>query len=450
MDNKFSLSYHNFMANKKTLFILLALGIATHFLFFGRPNQTVFDEVHFGKFVSGYYTHEYYFDIHPPLGKLMIAGFGKLFNFKPDLSAGEAGFSFANIGDKFPDSKYLALRFLPSLAGALIPAVIFLFALEMGLSRRAAFAAGMLIALENALLTQTRFMLMDGFLILFGFLALLFYFRKKMILAGVFAGLAISIKWTGLAFLAIMLILETIKIFKIYELKRIWRTAIKLVLIPILIYFAVFAIHFTILNKPGPGDAYMSPAFHSKNILKKFIELNTEMYSSNKRLTASHPYSSQWYSWPFMTRPIFYWVDSAHSAGSGQARIYFLGNPIIWWASAIGMITGLALILLRKADKRVIFLAAAYFLNLLPFIGIKRVMFLYHYLIALIFAILMLVYLIDGFGKLTASQTKNRQKIFAGLIIVSAIAFIYFAPLNYGLNLSPKAYEARVWLPSWR
>jgi len=436
MDNNFSLSYHNFMTNKKALFILIALGIVTHFLFFGHPNQTVFDEVHFGKFVSGYYTHEYYFDIHPPLGKLMIAGFGKLFNFKPE-------FSFAEIGDKFPDSKYMALRFLPSLAGALIPAVIFLFALEIGFSRQAAFAAGILIALENALLTQTRFMLMDGFLILFGFLALLFYFRKKMILAGVFAGLAISIKWTGLAFLAIMLILEAVKIFKTYELGRIWRTAVKLVLISILVYFAVFAVHFTILNESGPGDAYMNPTFHSKNILNKFIELNKEMYSSNKRLTASHPYSSQWYSWPFMARPIFYWVD-------GNSRIYFLGNPIIWWASTVGMIMGLALILFKKADKRILFLAAAYFLNLLPFIGIKRVMFLYHYLIALIFAVLMLVYLIDGFGKLTASQIKSRRKIFAGLIIISAIAFIYFAPLNYGLNLLPRAYEAKVWLSSWK
>ncbi len=424
------------MANKKALFILLVLGIATHFLFFGHPNQTAFDEVHFGKFVSGYYTHEYYFDIHPPLGKLMIAGFGKLFDFKPE-------FSFANIGDKFPDSKYLALRFLPSLAGALIPAVIFLFALEIGFSRRAAFTAGILIALENALLTQTKFILMDGFLILFGFLALLFYFRKKMILAGVFAGLAISIKWTGLTFLAIMLILETVKIFKTYELERIWRTAIKLILVPIFVYFAIFAVHFTILNKPGPGDAYMSPEFHSKNILGKFIELNIEMYSSNKRLTASHPYSSQWYTWPFMARSIFYWVD-------GNSRIYFLGNPIIWWASTVGMIISLALILLKKADKKIVFLTTAYFLNLLPFIGIKRVMFLYHYLIALIFAVLMLVYLIDGFGKLTASQTKNRRKIFAGLIIASTIAFIYFAPLNYGFNLSLKAYEARIWFPGWK
>src|SRR3989344_3830272 len=139
------------------LWLLLAIGLATHFVFFGHPNQTVFDEVHFGKFISGYYTQEYYFDIHPPLGKLMIAGFAKLFNFKPE-------FSFTQIGEKFPDNKYLALRFLPSLAGALLPAVIFLLALQLKFTPRAAFMAGFLVAIENALLVQTHYILMDGFL----------------------------------------------------------------------------------------------------------------------------------------------------------------------------------------------------------------------------------------------------------------------------------------------
>src|SRR3989344_1934712 len=153
--------------NKKTAVLaLLAISALTHFVFFGHPDETVFDEVHFGKFISAYYTHEYYFDIHPPLGKLVLAGFGKLFDFKPE-------FSFAEIGEKFPDNKYMALRFLPILAGTLLPLVIFLLLLELNVSRMAAFFGGLFISIVNALITQSHYILLDSFLLLFGFTSIL-------------------------------------------------------------------------------------------------------------------------------------------------------------------------------------------------------------------------------------------------------------------------------------
>ena len=69
-------------------------------------------------------------------------------------------------------------------------------------------------------------------------------------------------------------------------------------------------------------------------------------------------------------------------------------------------------------------------------------MFLYHYLTGLIFAILILVYLIE--------KQEHARKIFIGLAVASVAAFIYFAPLSYGLPLSPESYNTRVWLQSWR
>src|SRR3989338_5412551 len=134
------------MASKLNLLIILFIAsIGVHFAFFGHPNETVFDEVHFGKFVSAYYTHEFYFDIHHALGKIMIAGFAKLSNFKPE-------FAFANIGEPYPNKQYLVLRFLPTLASSILPLIIFLLLLEMGIPLFVAFVGGFLILLENALL----------------------------------------------------------------------------------------------------------------------------------------------------------------------------------------------------------------------------------------------------------------------------------------------------------
>src|SRR3989338_10701939 len=153
--------------NKKTLIIIiLALSLFTHFILFGHYNQTVFDEVHFGKFLSGYFTHEYFFDIHPPLGKLLLSGVGYITGFEP-------GFSFAEIGQQFPNKDYLWLRLLPTLAGMLLPIVVFFLVLEMGMSKLAAFFAGIAAALDGALLVQSRFILLDSFLLIFGFSGIL-------------------------------------------------------------------------------------------------------------------------------------------------------------------------------------------------------------------------------------------------------------------------------------
>src|SRR3989344_5561865 len=460
------------MDKKYYLLILLGLGLATHFIFFSHPNQTVFDEVHFGKFISGYYTHEYFFDIHPPLGKLMIAGFAKLFDFKP-------GFAFTDIGNQYPDQQYMILRFLPSLAGALLPAIIFLLALEIGLAPLYALTAGMLIVLDNAILTQSIYILMDAFLLSFGFASLLFYFKyrngkgnKHLILFTIFASLAASIKWTGLGFFALPFIFEFFSFLKNRQYKSIFKLAI-LPLIAFLIYFAFFAIHLKILNKSGTGDAFMSMGFRKTlignqvpedqsvikaNLFQKFSQLNIEMYKANQGLNAGHPYGSAWYTWPLMSRPIFYWVGSTSSPQvNGQSRIYLMGNPTIWWATTLAVVFLLTSYIYYgfKNSLKFIptFLIAGYILNLLPFIGVKRVMFLYHYFTALIFSILILVYLLDKHDSTSLLRQSSGQVItrksskwvIGALIALSTMTFTYFAPLSYGLSLSPRAYELRVW-----
>src|SRR3989344_8356985 len=160
------------MRKHLAIILVLVASITVHFAFFGYPKETVFDEVHFGKFVSGYFTHEYFFDIHPPLGKLIISGAAKIVGFQP-------GFSFANIGEVFPDTIYLWLRLLPTLAGTLLPVVIFLLALELGFSKAGATGAALLVVFEGALLIQSRFMLLDAFLLLFGFGAWWLYAKYR-------------------------------------------------------------------------------------------------------------------------------------------------------------------------------------------------------------------------------------------------------------------------------
>lgn len=446
--------------------IIIVLSIATHFAFFGHPNSTVFDEVHFGKFISGYLNHEYFFDIHPPLGKLMISGVAKISGYK-------TGFDFKEIGEKYPDNSYIWLRLLPVIAGTLLPLVIYFLAKNLKFSTIASFAAALFIIFENAILGQSSFILLDSMLLLFGFLGLLLFLiarRRNSIwiylLAFISLSFSLSIKWTGAAFLGLAIIIEIVDFIKhridFRPIPNFWPRILIIIFLPITIYFAIFSIHFALLNKSGEGDAFMSKGFQKtlsgnsyandpdikpENILLKFAELNIEMYRSNGRITDQHPYASKWYTWPMMAKPIYYWNEAQ---GTNEAKIYLFGNPVIFWGSFSGIVILLLDCLfffkeMCRKFKTIIFILVGFILNYLPFVFITRPMFLYHYLTALVFAILALCFVID-----LVQNTRKKIIIFVIILGIAIASFFFFSPLTYGLTLSPKSFQTRLWTNNWQ
>lgn len=96
-----------------------------------------FDEVHFGKFAAFYILGEYYFDVHPPLAKLMLGAAGWFSGF-------DGNFNFENIGDSYSEHHvpYVGIRALPATLGALTVPIIYAIMKESGYSTIiAAFSA---------------------------------------------------------------------------------------------------------------------------------------------------------------------------------------------------------------------------------------------------------------------------------------------------------------------
>jgi len=410
--------------------ILLVASVLLHFIFIAQPSEVVFDEVHYGKYINGYLTGEFFYNIHPPLGTLLLGVGSWLGGYQ------EATYTFESIGQDLEHSASIALRLLPAFAGSLLPVVLYFFARSLGLSLLPSFFVGLFVLLDNALLVHSRFALVDMFLLLFGFLGLAFFFRRQILLASIFIGLSLSIKWTGLAFLGVagLILLFDIIGKKVHYTKLLW-----LIVVPPLLYVATFALHFSFLSNPGPGDIFMSQEFleGKKSFVEKTVELNKLYYTTNRDLTFEHPYASKWYAWPAMTRPIFYWAGD-------NAKIYLLGNPIVWWSSALSVALFFLFFLFRNywKDRIALILALGYVASFLPFVFINRVLFLYHYFTPLIFSIVMLSYII--------SKEKHANKIYVALFVLAFVAFIYFTPLTYGLKQSPEQYENRVWFESWR
>jgi len=270
------------------------------------PAAVVFDEVYFKVYAGDYLTRSYYFDPHPPLGKLLLGGWAWLAHLNPAALTGS--------------DPAVVLRVLPAIAGALIIPVFYAFLRTLGASRRVATLGAALLLLDNALLVESRFILIDSMLILFGLAAVTCFLaarhrtgRARMALiasSAVLAGLSASTKWTGLTALGLsgfVWLTDQIRRPRHIAWKARMFEALMLVLAPALVYLAVFWIHFSLLTHTGQGDAFMSPRFQSTLIgtatyepsvhmsfWNKFIDLNKAMQASEQTLkTATHPYGSK-------------------------------------------------------------------------------------------------------------------------------------------------------------
>jgi len=450
------------------IWVLTALALLTRLWQLGVPHALVFDELYFRQFASDYLSGHFFFDIHPPFVKLLFAGIGMLFR----LTAAQV--QSGTPGD-------VILRTLPALAGAALVPLMYVIMRQLGLGRRMAAFGALLVLADNALLVESRFVLMDSLLLLFGMGAFSAYLYLRritgnwrwlwVVVVAVLLGMLVSTKWTGLAIAGLLFATWMIdSVVRRTPWQRIVGEGVLALLIMATIYICSFAVSFALLTHSGDGDAFMSQRFQSTlvgskyydpnvhmSLWEKIVELNSEMYTAQSSLEGvTHPYSTKWYSWPFEIRGVYYWEGATLSNGA-QGNIYLLGNPAVWWLSTIGMFAALVVWLTKPAwlgrrHKQIAFLLTGYALNFVPFAFIDRPMFLYHYLFALLFAIMLTCVMLSlafdwqrrRYGRKVVAQT------YWLLVAIVVLGFLFFLPLSYGWPMSPSDLQLHMWLPSWR
>lgn len=178
------------------------------------------------------------------------------------------------------------MRFFPAMLGlALIPLTFFtLLALRMSLA--SALLGALLITFDNALIAQSRLILLDSYLVFFTALTIYFWVRfanldaegraftrawwQYLLLTGTALGAAFSCKWVGLFTIAtiglgtlrqLWLLLGNLKVTPRMWIKHFAARTLGLIITPTLFYMAMFQIHFMILNRSGDGDGFMSSEF---------------------------------------------------------------------------------------------------------------------------------------------------------------------------------------------
>jgi dolichyl-phosphate-mannose-protein mannosyltransferase len=451
------------------LIVISVFSALMHFWHLFTPNVVAWDEIHFERHAGHYLAGTHYFDVHPPLGKLLFAAEARFFGIPASTLLGGAPAT--------------ALRILPALLGALVAPLVYVLLRQLGAARRVATLGAFAVLFENALLVDMRLALLEPFLISFGLCAITLFLAARhrqasqrlalLALSAVFAGCAISVKWTGASALGVIL---TTWLFDVWSTrparppaKRMTGELSLMVGIPIVIYVASFAIHFALLRHSGVDDAVMSGRFRATlignpayvpearmSLFAKLRDVHRAMARGNRTLEyVVHPASSPWYTWPIMKHPILFW----QSGTQPRSSLILLGNPVVWWGGGIAVLVAGALLWrrrdrLRRHQFAIAFLVGGFLLNYVPFIAIRRVMYLYHYLFSLVWLAALAVMGLsvvaswnepgdDVLCRFTSRRSAILYWSVAGAVLVG---FLFFLPFTYGWPLGQAAYDARFWV----
>jgi len=386
---KFSLAEYKWHILLGLTVVAIVLGVWARAYNLGYPNKQVFDEVYFPVFANNYLHRIPVFDVHPPLGKFFIAVGIALFGNIP-----------------------FGWRILPLLFG--IANIWLMAAIWWALFKDKVGAAIMafLIAIDGIFIIYSRTGLMDG--ILFFFIFFSFYLMVKLkpttpiIWVATVLGLTASMKWVGLAILVPVAYLSLRR-------KR-WGEFLFCLPWAAFVYMAV-VVAGEVLN--GSADPITTGWLW-----------NAQAWNYHVNLTATHPYSSPWWSWPFLEKPVLFLYD-VRPDGLVNAMTT-RGNTFVWWASSLIVLMSLGYILVRKfrekqavADHPLTLFLIGYAACLLPFIPIHRILFIYHYIPAYGFALLMLTYW------LVEAWKKYWWFVIIFLLIAFVVSILFF-PLAVG------------------
>ena len=377
----------------------------------GFPPKRIFDEIYFPVFASKYLEGVRFFDLHPPLGKFIIAA------------------SIAVFGDE-----PLGWRLMPAVFGCAMIGLGAVLGWYLTKSRVGALLLAAFIAGETMLITYSRTGLMDGILVFFTLATLLAALMARrssqVIWPVVLLGLTISIKWAAL--------MVIVPVAYLLWRKGLLKSFIVNLWISVVIYVAIVFSERLILTGGAPWRAW-------QDVLGWHVK-------AAGKITAAvpNPYASPWWSWPLMLRPIriFYAATPA-----GEVRtLSLIGNPLLWWSSTLAVIAGLLDLGRRKflrkepiADNPLVVALLGYVALLLPWIPGTRIPYIYNYLPSYAFALLALVCLLVS---LWGRRPWGPWVVVAFAACALAIT-LYFLPLVSAIPISPEAYQQRLWIDTW-
>lgn len=373
-----------------------------------RPSGLVFDEVHYVPAARAMLALSHPANTeHPPLAKELIA------------------IGIALFGDNA-----IGWRILPSMAGTATVAAGFALLMQLFGSVRTAAIGALLIAINQTVFVQARIAMLDGFLGAFvtgGLAAAVWAARAppgaraaRLTLAGALLGAAVAVKWAAAPYVALaclaLVVIERRRPVAALGL------ATSLGLIAITAYFATFVPTFFYAADPVRPEMLLS--------------LQQRMFEAQTQVLQAHPYQSDWWRWPLMLRPIWYYFEPDQGV---QRGVLLIGNPAVMW----GGLVAVAACLWAGGRHRMI--GGLWLFSILIWAAIpKSLGFYYYYHLSGIFMAIACAAALS----LLPPRLRWIEWAFAALAVG---LFVYFYPIISGAPLAdPQDFNRWMWFDSWR
>ena len=409
--------------------------------------ETYFDEIYFVKSAEQYLNLQVPYEwTHPPLGKLIIASGISVFGFNP-----------------------FGWRIMGVIAATLMIPLMYILGKKLLGTWIGGFAATFLLVFDFMHFTMARMGTADTYVVFFSLASQLFFLIylknvlkngwkvsvQPLFLAFLFFALGFSVKWVVLYGFAVQIaILLALRLKEVAKVKGGWldklntfsdppyATVLGFTLIAVLVYFLTYI-----------------PDMLAGRSLIEVINLQGSMYGYHSTLTATHPFSSPWWSWPLMVSPnahVPLWLFGSTLPGDFKSTIVLLGNPLVWWVGFVCVISISAFAvfkIVKAGDKKlgsiglglpVLFIPAFFFFQWVPYILISRVTFIYHFYVNVPFLCLATAYFISKYW------SSKWMKIAAVVYFAATVVmFGLFYTVISGTPASESWINSLKWFDSW-
>ena len=413
--------------------------------------------------------------VHPPLGKIIMAGGEWLFGLTP-----------------------FGWRFAVAVIGSLAILMTARIARRMTRSTMLGCVAGLLLALDGLEFVMSRTALLDIFVMFwvlaaFGCLVIdrdrsrariaavaasgiaddagpNLGIRWWRVLAGLCLGLAVASKWNGVWYLPAFALLAfawdlgarraagfAAPVRGALRRDATWMP-VSFVLAPVAAYLASWS---GWLASPHGYDRNWA-ALHGNHTpiwsaLDSLYQYNRYMLQFGLGLTAGHPYKSQPWTWLLLSRPVSFYYATPKTCGAASCsqEVLAIGTPFIWYMANLALLACLAWWLIRR-DWRAGGVLMGVAAGWLPWFWFAlhdhRTEFYFYAVVIdpfLVLAITLCIGLVIG----PASAVPARRAvgaIIAGLYLLAVLGdFGYMYPVLAAKVVPYASWYSRMWYHGW-